>query len=97
MSYGSYLGNGHDFRNDFAHTQTIPFSLGAEIDAGIMNEPVFVIGVAEACFQRTTQQFGRPPVQYVKRTCTKLKDTLDAKEASGPGYYVLKIFNGKKL
>jgi len=65
MNYGSYLGNGHDFRNDFEHTETIRFSAGTLVEAAERGNPLFLIAAAEGCHNRTYERFQNPPVKYV--------------------------------
>lgn len=64
MDYGSYLGNGHDFRNDFNHSSKIPFSIGVEIADYDLKKPAYLVAHTQGCFSRTEERFGRPPVAY---------------------------------
>ena len=94
--YSSYLGNDHDFKNDFAHTKTISFSLGLSVsNESINNEAVFVVVKKENCFYRSTDRFGNPPVSYKSSGCN-LKSTLTVDDFD-KDYVVVKIFNKNKI
>lgn len=74
--YGSYLGNYADYRNDFAHTEHIEFSLGATVNQADIKRPLYIVATKEGCFERSQTQFQQPPVRYVERRCATLADTL---------------------
>lgn len=94
--YGSYLGNDHDFKNDFAHTKTIPFSLGLSVsNESLDNNAIFVVIKKENCFYRNSDRFGRPPVSYKSSGCN-LKSTLSVDDFD-KDYVLVKIFNKNKL
>lgn len=94
--YSSYLGNDHDFKNDFAHTKTISFSLGLSVSNESMNnDAVFIVVKKENCFYRSTDKFGNPPVSYNSSGCN-LKSTLIVDDFY-KDYVVVKIFNKNKL
>lgn len=94
--YASYLGNNHDFKNDFAHSKSIPFSLGLSVSNDNLNDyPVFIIVKKENCFYRDTNRFNNPPVAYSPSGCyLKPNLTLDDFENE---YVVVKIFNKNKF
>lgn len=94
--FGSYLGNEPDFRNDFAHTATIPFSVGTELSEERLNQPVFLIAARSNCHTRDYDRFKNPPVRY-RGTCREIKQELSLDEASSKEYFILKIWNGGKL
>lgn len=94
--YSSYLGNDHDFKNDFAHTKTISFSLGLSVsNESINNDAVFVVVKKENCFYRSNDRFGNPPVSYKSSGCN-LKSTLTVDDFD-KDYVVVKIFNKNKI
>ena len=41
--YGTYLGNDHDFSNDFAKTSSIRFKIGVEVPNEITQKPYAII------------------------------------------------------
>ena len=90
MDYGSYLGNGHDFRNDFRPSAKIPFSYGIEVSKSDLKQPVLIVGTRDGCFSRTTSQFDRPPVAYVG-DWTRLKDELTLSDFDNGELVVVKI------
>lgn len=55
MDYGSYLGNGHDFRNDFSHTSTIRFKPGIEISQDYRTEVLFLVASKQGCHTRRNE------------------------------------------
>lgn len=70
-SYGTYLGNNHDFKNDFAYTKTISFTAGYEITNALLNNnTVYIVAINSPCFARTNKEFERPTVAYEGRNCT---------------------------
>lgn len=94
--YSSYLGNDHDFKNDFAHTKTISFSLGLSVsNENINNDAVFVVVKKENCFSRSTDRFGNPPISYNSSGCN-LKSTLTVDDFD-KDYVLVKIFNKNKI
>lgn len=62
--YGTYLGNGHDFRNDFSHTGTISFKLGTPVSTEILNAPYAIVCRKKNCLTRETDRYRNPPVSY---------------------------------
>lgn len=94
--YSSYLGNDHDFKNDFAHTRTIPFSLGLSVpNETSTNDAVFVVVKRENCYYRSTDRFGNPPVSYSSSGCN-LKPNLTIDDFD-KDYILVKIFNRNKM
>ncbi|EKB61413.1 hypothetical protein [Bergeyella zoohelcum] len=94
--YGAYLGNYQDYRNDFAHTSTIPFSCGVEISEEDLNtSSIFIVVKKKGCFFREEDRFGNPPVRYVEGTCGA-KDILTVDDFDKE-YHLIKIFNKAKL
>jgi hypothetical protein len=94
--YASYLGNDHDFKNDFAYSKTISFSLGLSVsNESINNDAIFVIVKKENCFSRSSDRFGNPPVSYNSSGCN-LKSTLTVNDFD-KDYVVVKIFNKNKI
>lgn len=94
--YASYLGNEADFKNDFAHTATIPFTLGAEIPKDDLQKPLVLVAGRAPCKSRSYERFDNPPVSY-KGFCEALKSELSLEEAVSDKYIVLKTWNFNKL
>jgi hypothetical protein len=93
--YGSYLGNYHDNRNDFAKTSTIPFKIGIEISDELLQKPIVILVRDENCLSRNYNRFDNPPVSYSSSSChsQKVLTIEDLRE----GYFVVKILNKNKL
>lgn len=76
-NYGSFLGTQADFRNDFAHSSRIPFSIGVSVaDEELKRRPLYLVATREGCHRRLYERFGQPPIQYVPGNCNSLKPTL---------------------
>lgn len=64
QDYGSYLGNHHDFRNDFAKRDTVRFTAGRQVDMDDLYDPV-VLGVSTLkCLSQRYERFDRPPLSW---------------------------------
>lgn len=75
--FGAYLGTHADFRNDFSHTQRVPFSAGAALpDDGAVRKPLYLVVTREGCHKRLYDRQIQPPVHYVPGRCETLKKTL---------------------
>ena len=75
--YGSFLGTQADFRNDFAHSSRIPFSIGVSVaDDELKRKPLYLVATREGCHRRLYERFGQPPIQYIPGNCNSLKPTL---------------------
>lgn len=74
--FGSYLGNNADYRNDFAHSTSIPFSTGVELVDSQIKKPLYLVATKEGCNTRSEERFHQPPVWYFASGCTTLKDEL---------------------
>ncbi len=94
--YGSYLGNEADFRNDFAHTATIPFTIGGEISEDTLKQPLFLVASRSGCHSRQYNRFANPPVSY-SGACPDLKPELSIEELASAKYAIVKIWNSDKL
>lgn len=95
--YGTYLGNYHDRRNDFAYSSTIPFSLGAEIEiAGAEDFAIFMVVRRHACVTRKETKFDNPPVAYRYGAGCDVARTLSVADFDND-YAVIQIFNKNKL
>lgn len=91
--YGSYLGNDADFRNDFAHSSSVPFSLGAQIEEDKLKRPLYLVVTSEGCHKRRTERFERPPVSYVPGECLTLRSKLTVAEFKDGHRQILKVIN----
>ncbi|MDR3272529.1 MAG: hypothetical protein LBT29_03480 [Flavobacteriaceae bacterium] len=96
--FGTYLGNNADFGNDFAHTQTISFSLGLSVSKeDFDNNAVFVVVKKNNCFYRNYDRYNNPPVSYrASSVDCDVKSTLTVDDFDND-YVVVKIFNKNKL
>lgn len=93
--YASYLGNDTDFKNDFAHTATVPFTIGAEVPEGSLSEALFLIALAKGCHSRSTERFNNPPVKY-GGACVEMEGGLSISDLMSGKYVVVKIWNSSK-
>lgn len=69
--YGSYLGNYADYGNDFAHSESIPFSCGLQVSNEDLASEIFVVVKGGECFTRSTSRLIMPPVKYEKSRCNE--------------------------
>lgn len=66
--YGTYLGNYHERRNDFAYSETVNFVLYAELSkVNIGKDPLYLLVGKENCVERKTYSLDNPPVYYKYR------------------------------
>lgn len=94
QDYGSFLGNHADYRNDFAHTHKIPFSLGVALgDEQLGRRPIYLVATREGCHTRTYERLAQPPVHYVPGTCASLKPALTVDDFKNGSLAVLKRIN----
>lgn len=63
--YGSYLGNTHDFGNDFAKTSSVRFKIGKEVPEDLVKGPYALVMKKENSLSRLYKEFDNPPVSYV--------------------------------
>lgn len=83
QDYGTYLGNYSDYRNDFAKTATIQFSLGAEVPAEVLKQkPLYLVATRKGCHSRSEARFRNPPVYY-SGSCEALQSTLSINDFAG--------------
>jgi hypothetical protein len=88
--YASYLGNDADYRNDFAHSSSIPFSLAATVNKDEMKGDIYLVATKEGCFTRSEDRFKNPPVWYYSSTCASLPQALSIGDFEGGALAVLK-------
>lgn len=95
--YGSYLGNYADYRNDFSHTSTIPFSNAARISKNTFNNSaIFVVMRKKGVFERKNERFSTPEVSYKASTFNSMDYTLHVDDFDTK-YQLVKIFNKNKM
>lgn len=94
-SYGTYIGLYHDFKNDFAHTSSIPFTAAASIDEEMANKPFAVVATGHLCHSRGVQ-IGQPEVLYRKTSFCSSKDVLTTEDFNAGGYRIIAFFNKPK-
>lgn len=83
-SYATYLGNYSDSRNDFAKVQTIPFTLGVQIDdEEVKKRPLYVVATKDGCISRGYERFRNPP-DFYRGGCSPLRPTLTVKDFNDP-------------
>lgn len=97
VDYGSYLGNYHDYRNDFSRTATIGFKPGLEISQDYRTDTLFLVASKQGCHTRSTERFKNPPVYYTEGNCQQLKTILTIDDFSSGGVVALRVLNAGKL
>ncbi len=95
--YGSYLGNYSDYRNDFAYTATIPFTIGAEVPNEKLKQPMYLIAARSNCHKRVSRSL--PPAAAYFDYCdnNEVKKTLSLDDITSDNYFVIKSWNSNKL
>lgn len=88
--YASYLGNDADYRNDFAHSSNIPFSLAATVNKDELKGDIYLVATKEGCFTRSEDRFKNPPVWYYSSSCASLPRTLSLSDFNRDDLAVLK-------
>lgn len=74
--YATYLGNYHDSRNDFTKSQTVHFSIGAQVsDEHWAKRPLYIVVSDSGCLGREEESFRSPPVHYAG-SCQSLERSL---------------------
>lgn len=63
--YGSYLGNDHDFHNDFAKVSTVKFKVGVQISDDILSKPYAIVVKNENGLTSSYDRFKNPPKSYI--------------------------------
>lgn len=94
-SYGTFIGLHHDFKNDFAHTSTVPFNAAASISVANASQPFAVVVTGELCHERSSV-IGQPDVAYKFRHSCSSKAELDVDDFANGSYRVLAFFNRPK-
>lgn len=94
-SYGTFIGLYHDFKNDFAHTSTVPFNAAASISDEDAKKPFAVVATGELCHERGSK-IGQPEVVYSRRYSCSSKADLNVDDFAKGGYRVLAFFNRPK-
>lgn len=63
--YGSYLGNDHDFHNDFAKVSTVKFKIGVQISDEVLSKPYAIVVKSENGLTSSYDRFKNPPKSYI--------------------------------
>lgn len=63
-SYGHYLGNYHDNRNDFSKVSTIPFKLAAEVSDEILSGPYAIVMYNKNVLVEQYDRYQNPPQSW---------------------------------
>lgn len=63
--YGTYLGNYHDSRNDFAKVSTVKFKIGVQISDGVLSKPYAIVVKNENGLTSSYDRYKNPPKSYV--------------------------------
>ena len=76
-SYGAYLGNYHDSKNDFSKRNTINFTAGAQMEKSNNKRIIFTNG--EECYACGGGGY-QPPVAYYGSQCSQIKKELTVED-----------------
>ena len=91
--YGTYLGNDHDFSNDFAKTSSIRFKIGVEVPNEITQKPYAIILKKNNSLIRRYDRFENPPVSYYGTVSYPHILSLDDFTNENSQYVIIKIAN----
>lgn len=91
--YGSYLGNDHDFGNDFAKTSSVRFKIGKEVSEEIVKGPYALIMKKENALNRNYKRFNNPPISYIGSIDYPYTLRLEDFTKEGSQFIVVKIAN----
>jgi hypothetical protein len=90
--YGSYLGNYSDYGNSFAKSNTVRFTLAAQVSDADLKVPLMVIASNEQCVERINRDLP-PAVAYFDLSCKSLKQELSLSDVAGKSFHVIKRYN----
>lgn len=91
--YGTYLGNNHDFGNDFAKTSSVRFKIGEEVSEDVVKGPYALIMKKENGLSRNYDRFANPPVSYTGYVSYPSTLRLEDFTKEGSDFVVVKIAN----
>lgn len=91
--YGSYLGNDHDFGNDFAKTSSVRFKIAKEVSEEIVKGPYALIMKKENALNRNYKRFNNPPISYIGSVDYPYTLRLEDFTKEGSQFIVVKIAN----
>ena len=91
--YGSYLGNDHDFGNDFAKTSSVRFKIGKEVAEEIVKGPYALVMKKENALNRNYERFDNPPISYIGSVDYPYTLKLEDFTKENSQYIVVKIAN----
>ena len=90
--YGTYLGNYHDSRNDFAKVSTVKFKIGVQISDDVLNKPYAIVVKNENRLTSSYDRFKNPPKSYVGSVSYPSSLTI---EDFAKNYTLVKLYNFK--
>jgi hypothetical protein len=95
--YATYLGNYADFNNDFAHTETIPFTCATTISQDELKSGTYYVVVnLSHCYDRHEDRFGNPPISYTEGSGCMVPQALSATDiGKGSSNIVIKVLTAK--
>lgn len=91
--YGTYLGNDHDFSNDFAKTNSIRFKIGIEVQNEVTQKPYAIVLKKNNSLTRRYDRFENPPVSYYGSVNYPHNLSLDDFTNESSQYVIIKIAN----
>lgn len=90
--YGSYLGNDHDFHNDFAKVSTVKFKVGVQISDDVLSKPYAIVVKNENGLSSSYDRFKNPPKSYIGSV--SYPNTLSVEDFA-KNYILVKTYNLK--
>ena len=90
--YGTYLGNYHDSRNDFAKVSTVKFKVGVQISDDILSKPYAIVVKSENGLTSSYDRYKNPPKSYIGSV--SYPRTLSVEEFA-KNYILVKTYNIK--
>lgn len=90
--YGTYLGNYHDSRNDFAKVSTVKFKVGVQISDDVLSKPYAIVVKSENGLTSTYDRFKNPPKSYIGSV--SYPNTLSVEDFA-KNYILVKTYNLK--
>ena len=90
--YGAYLGNYHDYSNDFAKVSTVRFKLGLQVENETLAKPYAIVLKKENVLSSKYDRFKNPPVSY--SGYADYPSTLSIDDFKG-NYVIIKRYNLK--
>ena len=90
--YGTYLGNEHDFTNDFSKVSTVRFKLGLQLSNDKLANPYAIVLMKRNVLEYHYERFENPPISYIGSA--NYPSTLSLEDFAND-YVLVKTYNLK--